>query len=144
MPEASTATEARPDLSALDRETRICIAVAEVLGYRWFDKTQPGACQHWVLKRHESEPYAGVLHGDDKKEWSSIPHRLPNWVRDPAAWGALLEKEFSGFETDSDGRKRVEWDTYNGAAFKSGPWAATLGEAVALGFLAKHGVPVLE
>ena len=118
----TTDTETRPDLSGLDQETRTDIEVAVTQGAAW--EHQGGV--YWLLRApppcgapiiFSSVDWAAFWTNDNDFRRISLPH----YTRDPAAWGALLEKEFSGWERAKiagEVRHRVQWPTYNGAAFK--------------------------
>lgn len=117
----TTTDTTRPDLSGLSREDRINIAVAGVLGKAWGAATSPGS----GLGRIPDARYANPNYG------------LPSYTTDPAAWGALMEKEQVWVRPHKFGGG---WTGYvTGIARVVG---ASPGEAVALAVLAKYGVEV--
>lgn len=114
---------ARADLSHLSVDERTCVAVALTQGARW---TAAGEC--WLHGRPivcvsvGGTPYVTVL--------------LPHYLNDPAAWGPLMVAEQIAAVPGDDG-----WSCY---ARSVGPpqVAATIGKAICLAVLAKHGVEV--
>ena len=133
-----------PDLSHLPYETRVRIAVAGTQGWRYraqsrFDPSIPIG----IPPRG-----AGGVKRDSRGNVA-----LPNYLHDPAAWGALLEKE--GMSVGS----RFKW--HRGIATGLLGWASdhheleadrdrhqtsqggrSPGEAVCRAVLAKHGITV--
>jgi hypothetical protein len=69
--------------------------------------------------------------------------RAAGYLTDPAAWGALMERELEGWETCYLPARRMRCTWIVGARSRStrvwGPWAGTLSRAVVLAVLAKHG-----
>lgn len=146
----SAETQARPDLCALDRETRINIAVAETQGAVWesfakpdgsvaYDLVEPG---FWL-----GRAVAGRF----------TPEELPRVTRDPAAAWALAVKERIALIPSEDGwyalaPEDVQHGCVRGTSVPTltvhGPEFGGLepqeepGWAVALAVLAKHGVEV--
>ena len=114
-------------LSRLPYETRVRLEVAETQGERW-RRERDG--WWWMENRRDllaSVSPAGVFHLE----------RLPDYLNDPAAWGALMEKERidvrfgEGVCTTVDAR----------ACGSTDPWSEgqNIGWAVVMAFLAKHG-----
>lgn len=129
----TTDTASRPNLARLSREDRIDIAVAEARGAAW--ETDGNRWRLLVGGKYVATVWAEGF----------FPIGLPNITSDPAAWGALMETEFSGWETARFGaefRHQVRWHTHTAHGFKKGPWAASLPAAVCEGVLAKYGVEV--
>lgn len=153
----STATEARPDLSALDRETRICIAVAETQSAAWVRADEFNRW-HLIGETAYGPGIYCVVWDAGYGEWD---WRGPNYLTDPAAWGALLEKEgVWPFPVVSDGtlpcvvgwrggyvRVSLDDDSAPSAHLVPNNFRECFdspGEAVVMAVLAKHGVPVPE
>lgn len=87
----NTTTEApsRPDLLALDEDTRIRIWVAEVRGAAW--RKRRDGC--WALSGGSDllrGPVVLLAHGQLHRGARSL---LPRYLDDPAAWGRLVEAE---------------------------------------------------
>lgn len=110
-----------PDLSRLDRETRIRIAVAQVQGATW-GPARGGAADagEWWL---EGPCLNGIF-------WyrPGVSHNrfaLPNYLHDPAAWGALMEAERISLFPSVDG------------------WYAIFPAGIHLGYLGLTAVPTV-
>lgn len=132
-----TATE-HPNLSRLSREDRLRISVAETQGYRWGNEGP-----FWRM----SAPGGGTLarlsapRGDDL-----VVFGLPDYLTDPAAWGALMERE--RIEVCPGPRSaRTRWvaravDCEGEAGCYVSHYSP--GWAVCLAVLAKHGRDISE
>lgn len=135
----TTDTAARPGLSALSWEDALRAAVAETQGATWLQITS-GAIA-WVLQHAKGFDLAVLWH-DGRFD----NHALPAYLTDPGAWGALMERELSGWRTSHERGvffHVCQWDTRNGLAFKEGPRAPSLPLAVVFAVLAKHSHPDL-
>lgn len=155
----SAETQARPDLSGLDRETRINIAVAETQGYGWWN-----GHGRWRLGRTEGAlPIGEVMNGvfalRPAEDGGPLNFGLPNYARDPAAWGSLVEKEGVWPKAVVSGGTLPQVVGWRGQYVRSSlsedaapstitvpnhfrQWYDTPGEAVALTVLAKYGVEI--
>ncbi|HWK88345.1 MAG TPA: hypothetical protein VNP72_00070 [Longimicrobium sp.] len=126
----SAPTTAAPDLSHLPVDVRLGIAVARALGWS-------GVICGPRTNLSASAPAYGY---PPLYRRSGARSTVPDYLNDPAAWGALMEKERIDVLAPCVGG-RQDWVAQ--AADKAsmhGHFAATPGRAVALAVLAKHGV----
>jgi hypothetical protein len=127
----------RPDLSALSRERRINVLAACTQGAAW--KHQGGVC--WLLRGGADEPRGWAAFYTDDNDFRE--YNLPRYTTDPAAWGALLEKERIGVQSTDGGMWIASWHAFDGL-YATGGWSnlcSSPGEAVALAVLAKYKIP---
>jgi hypothetical protein len=121
----------RPDLSALPRDVRVRIAVAETQGATW---EPPGG--DWPVPdewRLRGGPCRGI--GWFRNGRNNLSSALPDYLSDPAAWGALLEKEALRLVPHVNGHGRAWWESGPDL-----PWQDTPGAAVCFAVLARHGI----
>lgn len=112
-------TEQHPDLSSLDEDARLCVLTAKTQGARWEGST---------LRDPVSRGHAAF---DANGRLFSLP--LPDYLHDPAAWGALMDRGLDGFRTARSNRRRqCWWPTREGLGTEYGPWASSLARAVVL------------
>lgn len=147
----------RPNLSGRPRALRVNLAVAEALSWKW-KRSEGGESPvdrpRWVLSLDGGDkPYAMW---DDGKVWAPT---FPDFVADPAAWGALVTAELCGLHQSGPGGpwKGQWWDEGKLAVLREagvplenarairvglfvGPLCPTPGEAVCAAVLAKHGI----
>lgn len=158
--QAAEPQAARPDLSSLDRETRINVEVAECKGAAWEeDDTPPWALSWaakgagpscWLLVRNDGVALCWMFSSGNMVWHLPDGENLPNVVRDPAAWGALMVAERIAV-----GPYDAEWiagwihpqegflDAMRSGKVVSGEvFGRSAGEAVALAVLAKYGIEV--
>ncbi len=138
--EAREREAAGPDLSHLPEPLRLRLALAPlVLGATWFE-AQRG---EWWLESPAGPPHYAATLAALHSDGHFATYFLPDWENDPAAWGALMERELVGWE--SEGTQHVcQFVEPGKPVFAYGPYAPTLGRAVCLAVLAKHGVPWVE
>ena len=94
----SNTTEAptAPDLSPLPKRERLNIAVAQTQGWEVWHYPED---EHAYLFPHKwfaswREDQITFLRGDGGKSIITLPrHSPPDYAGDPAAWGALMERE---------------------------------------------------
>lgn len=128
---------ARPNLDALPYETHLNVLCAVAMGATW----EAPENRRWDTRlRLDGTTLLDLATDGEYRVWA----HLPNVVRDPAAWGAAMERELGGYDTLATGegyRLRCFW--YSDPLLlhrEYGPLAPALGEAVALAFLHKHGI----
>jgi hypothetical protein len=124
-----------PDLSGLNRESRIILAVEKIYGATWRSVDDPFADVEGLRKAWMCG--AGVL-----RDSGEFIYTAPSPLYDSYAWGLLLAVEMCGWESDERGHRVKWWQGKVNEARVNGPWAPTLSEAVCTGLLAKHGVEV--
>lgn len=125
-----------PDLSHLDRDTRIRIAVAvsPAGGMRW-ERFADG----WILRTAGGECAAILLNsGTLEIAWDDdAAEVLPRYLSDPAAWGALMEAEGIAVAPTANGGWWASWGKPGVASAEP-----RLGAAVCAAVLAKYGKEV--
>lgn len=147
-----TQAPARPDLSALPWDVRLRIAVAETQGATWarVEKDDPQDCRlpqrstgwWWLRPAPMDTRVWGLLYDDPVLGFR--PESLPEYLTEPAAWGALLEKELHGYDTEPGRQVRCWWYRDEAMLHRAyGGWARGLPIAVSLAVLAKHAHPDL-
>ncbi|HEY7770119.1 hypothetical protein [Longimicrobium sp.] len=120
-------TQSRPSLSHLDPDVRLCVDVEELLGATWRGE------ELWRDRRV-------LVLADANGAYPTV--LLPDYPNDPAAWGALMERELSGWrQVDILGAKLnvCRYPKRDGLSYAEGPPMNSLGRAVCLAVLAKHG-----
>lgn len=133
-----------PSLDHLDYETRVLIALLDATGVRtasghlWWRSDDPTAAwndeaplQAWRLVYH------GVLCDD-----GTFVYTAPSPLSDPAAWGALMEKELARWERgefDGEWQHRFWYPSGDDVTLTPGPWRESIGEAASLAVCAKYG-----
>jgi hypothetical protein len=138
---ATVDAPARPDLSALPRDVRLRIEVAEAEGAAWQAGSEAGSW--WLVIPSKGGAYQDDLLFIGKRGSLALPYPLilfglPKYTSDPAAWGALMERELARWETDDGGEHWCAWRDNDGWVHR-GPWATTIGVSACLAVLAKHG-----
>lgn len=90
--ETREAASAGPDLSRLEGATRRRLAVAGAVMGAWWERPKDEFCARWwlVVAPHR---VVAVVYDDEFEGKQHNLHSLPDWEHDPAAWGALMEKE---------------------------------------------------
>lgn len=117
---AGATEQAAPDLSSLDKDTRLCVALELEAGATW--EAGPGA---WALWSASSILLATVW-ADGQYVYSG-----PAYLTDPAAWGPLL-LELDGATRERDSEEERPWVCWwwvrsemIGAVERYGPFAQT-------------------
>jgi len=126
-----TQVASKPDLTALPREVRVRIAVAKTQGWRYVrTRGRPIGVPPEPALTYRRNLNLGDL------------EVLPDYLIDPAAWGALFMKELNGLENRQDGSCCGWWfnDNRSGPRISYGLTCGSLGEAVCAAVLAKHGI----
>jgi hypothetical protein len=129
-----------PDLSALTLMERLNVSVAQTQGWSAWTPyhEEPGVA--WVTD--------GPVHSCYLREDGALvgASTLPDYASDPAAWGALLEEELSGWERSPLAKNGTYahfawyWEEARDWNRTQGPWRRSIGEAICCAVLQKHGV----
>lgn len=123
-----------PDLSRLSREDRIRIAVAVTQGATWVCLSVPDG---WWNVGFGPSIIARLYRGE------FIDQHLPRYLSDPAAWGALMERERICLAPQRDGRWAAwRWFAHEPLRIEATAEMLTPGEAICAAVLAKHGMTV--
>ena len=128
----STTEATRPDLTGLTYEDRVCIAVAETQGATWIRAEDD--CFILAVRRSS---YAWLWNNGE-----IFIGLLPDYLNDPAAWGALMEKELARWERgefDGEWQHRFWYPSGDDVTLTPGPWRESIGEAASLAVCVKHG-----
>lgn len=128
-----------PDFPHLPDNARLRIAVAKTQGEGWTRyEAQDGTDGGWELLG----PGPVVL----CRVYDAYPDRLlctPDYLTDPAAWGALMERErislYPAFSSDYKRPWEARWGV-NDERDMDAAVAGTPGRAACLAVLAKHGI----
>jgi hypothetical protein len=139
----STKTVSKPDLSQLPESTQFRITVMGTQGWTWErDEGTPGSHvdrPRWVFALPGGDkPFAMW---DDAGIWCPT---FPDPENDPAAWGALMERERISLYPAFSSEYKLPWEARWGVDDErdiDDAIAATPGRAVCLAVLAKHGIP---
>lgn len=155
----NTQTTNRPDLSALPRDVRVRIAVAETQGAAWVSCGEG----RWQFKLEDAQhrplfwsvDVPATHYGYDLETDENYNAALPDYLTDPAAWGALMEREGVIPAPFLDGWRGIRPDRTYGTTTGYpagiipegirivGPYTAlvpTIGEAVCASVLAKYNI----
>lgn len=132
MVEHTTSTRAAPDLSHLPLDVQVRIEVAETQGATW---TRDYVGTRWWLVPAGKPDDRLFTVKDDGGTWD---WGLPKVLTDPAAWGALMERErisvIATFAVGGVPEWLARFARPNGSRTASAP-----GRAVCLAVLAKYG-----
>lgn len=134
----AVAVPAHPDLSQLDRETRILVALEEVRGRTWCSVDDP-------FTAGEGERTAWRIGGMVVRDDGEAIYTAPNPLHDPAAWGAVQRDELIDVEHLGPVLADLSpWGRVRARYCGDPDWHAAEddGAAVCAAVLAKHGVEV--
>ena len=122
-----------PDLSRLPLDMQLRIAVARTEGGRWVGI---GATRRGLYM----DGHGYTLRMTDDGYGVKMLAGLPDYLNDPAEWGALMERELKGWERSDDGRTHLAFYISQPPRIpcRLSERAATLPRAVCLAVLAKH------
>jgi hypothetical protein len=148
---ASTEAPVTTDLSQLTKREQLNARVAETQGYRWnagplgrLSPTVPGIVA--VFEREDGRQVAHLELYQGKTLLHTDPDTFPDYAGDPAAWGALMEREGIGVKQLGWREKRSDLYWWGATAWSSDGMmhlthtVETPGEAVCFSILAKHGI----
>ncbi len=119
---STTDAPARPDLSHLDADVRLRIELAETQGATWepspYERVElrsPASGREsdriFAVRGTGERTIVALVWLDGTGEW-----RAPDPLADPAAWGALMEKERVGLRWEDNGDCWSEWWETSGSA----------------------------
>lgn len=127
--------KALSDLTGLGHVERINVAIAQAVeSAQWYESNG----MHFL--KSEFGWFATV-----RTDGRAV-YRGPDYASDPAAWGALMEKELGGWERSPLAKDGTYahfawyWEEARDWNRTQGPWRRSVGEAVCCAVLQKHGV----